>query len=314
MSMQYRTLGRTGLKVSLVGLGTGGPSQLGQSTGRTANESYRVVRAALDLGINILDTSPAYKSSEELLGDALVGVPRDSYILATKFNPGRIAPDAGPEALTQQLEDSLRYLHTDHIEVLQYHGISPEAYRSIIDRFHPAALRAQEAGKVGYIGITETMGSDARHEMLETALQEDLFDTFMVHYGVLNQLAEQRVYPMAQERNVGVFVMGPVRMSLRTPEEAVTRLQYFVEQGWLSIPDPQAADPLGMAQVGSATADVTRVAYRFAAAHPAVSTMLVGTGNPEHLRRNVDDVLSGTLTESELAYLRRTYGNLAWHQ
>ena len=312
--MQYRTLGRTGLKVSLIGLGTGGPSQLGQSTGRTANESYRVVRAALDLGINILDTSPAYKSSEQLLGDALVGVPRDQYILATKFNPGRVDPDAGPEAFTEQLENSLRYLHTDHIEVLQYHGISPEAYRSIIDRFHPAALRAQEQGKIGYIGITETMGTDVQHEMLETALQEDLFDTFMVHYGILNQLAEQKVFPMAQERNVGVFVMGPVRMSLRTPEEAATRLKHFIEQGWLDIPEPQVADPLGMAQVSAATADVTRVAYRFAAAHPAVSTMLVGTGNPDHLRHNVADVLSGTLTEAELAYLRRTYGGLAWHQ
>ena len=312
--MQYRTLGRTGLKVSLIGLGTGGPSQLGQSTGRTANESYRVVRAALDLGINILDTSPAYKSSEQLLGDALVGVPRDQYILATKFNPGRVDPDAGPEAFTEQLENSLRYLHTDHIEVLQYHGISPEAYRSIIDRFHPAALRAQEAGKIGYIGITETMGSDTRHEMLVTALEEDIFDTFMIHYGLLNQLAEARVFPMAQERNVGVFVMGPVRMSLRTPEEAATRLKHFVEQGWLNIPEPQIADPLGMAQVSTGTADVTRVAYRFAAAHPAVSTVLVGTGNPDHLRRNVDDVLSGTLTDAELAYLRRAYGTLAWHQ
>lgn len=69
-----------------------------------------------------------------------------------------------------------------------------------------------------------------------------------------------------------------------------------------------------MAHVGAATADVTRVAYRFAAAHPAVSTMLVGTGNPDHLRRNVEDVLSGTLTEAELTYLRHTYGTLAWHQ
>lgn len=312
--MEYRTLGRTGLEVSLVGLGTGGPSQLGQSTGRTANESYRVVRAALDLGINVLDTSPAYKSSEELLGDALVGVPRDRYILATKFNPGRVASDAGPEALTQQLEDSLRYLHTDYIEVLQYHGVSPEAYRSIIDRFHPAALRAQEQGKIGYIGITETMGTDVRHEMLETALQEDLFDTFMVHYGIFNQLAEQKVFPMAQERNVGVFVMGPVRMSLRTPEEAVARIKHFVAQGWLDIPEPDVADPLGMGQVSTPAADVTRVAYRFAADHPAVSTMLVGTGNPDHLRHNVADVLSGKLTEAELAYLRRTYGTLAWHQ
>lgn len=311
--MRYRKLGRTGLDVSLVGLGTGGPSQLGQATGRAPSESFRVVHAALDLGINIFDTSPAYRESEMLLGQALQGVPRHRYILATKFNPGRIAPDAGPEAFTEQLENSLRYLNTDHIEVLQYHGIAPEQYRTIIDRFHPAALEAQRQGKIGYIGITETMGSDVHHAMLEMALQEDLFDTFMIHYGILNQIAERVVFPMAQERNVGVFVMGPVRMSLRTPEEAVSRINHFIDQGWLDIPRPDLADPLGMGRVSAPTADVTRVAYRFAAAHPAVSTMLVGTGNPDHLRANVDDVLSGELTPEELAYLRETYGSLAWH-
>jgi len=312
--MRYRILGRTGLQVSLVGLGTGGPSQLGQATGRSASESARVVRMALDLGINIFDTSPAYRESEQLLGEALKGVPRDRYILATKFNPGRAGPEAGAEAFTAQLENSLRLLHTDHIEVLQYHGVSPEDYESIIARFHPAALAAREQGKIGHIGITETMGSDVQHKMLERALEDDLFDTFMVHYGLFNQRAEERVFPLARQRNVGVFVMGPVRMSLRTPEEAVARIQHFIAQGWIDIPEPTIADPLGMGRVSEPTADVTRVAYRFAAAHPAVSTVLIGTGNPEHLRRNVEDVLSGDLSEAELAYLRRAFGALAWNQ
>jgi aryl-alcohol dehydrogenase-like predicted oxidoreductase len=69
-----------------------------------------------------------------------------------------------------------------------------------------------------------------------------------------------------------------------------------------------------MGHVSAPTADVTRVAYRFAAAHPAVSTMLVGTGNPDHLRADVEDVLSGSLSGAELDYLRHTYGTLAWHQ
>lgn len=312
--MRYRTLGRTGLTVSIVGLGTGGPSQLGQATGRAPEDSYQVVRTALDLGINIFDTSPAYRESEILLGEALRGVPRDRYILATKFAPQRIPPDAGPEAFMEQLEESLRRLKVDHIEVLQYHGITPERYRSIIERFHPVALRAQEQGKIGFIGITEMMSTDVHHQMLEMALEDDLFDTIMVHYSILNQQAERKVFPMATKRNVGVFVMGPVRMSLRTPEEAVNRINYFIDQGWLDIPKPTTSDPLGMGRVSEPTANVTRIAYRFAVAHPAVSTVLIGTGNPEHLRRNVEDVLSGELTPAELEYLRKTYGNLAWGQ
>ena len=87
MDMQYRRFGRTGLRVSVVGLGSGGPSQLGQKSGVPAAAAIRVVRRALDLGINLLDTSASYGESEAILGRALREVPRDGYVLATKFHP-----------------------------------------------------------------------------------------------------------------------------------------------------------------------------------------------------------------------------------
>jgi aryl-alcohol dehydrogenase-like predicted oxidoreductase len=82
--MQYRTLGRTGLQVSLVSLGTGGPSNFGQRTGLDLQGQKALIREALDLGINFFDTAAAYRDSEKLLGQALQDVPRDKYILATK--------------------------------------------------------------------------------------------------------------------------------------------------------------------------------------------------------------------------------------
>ena len=148
--MLYRTLGRIGLQVSIAGLGTGGPSRLGQNTGRTGVESHQIVRTALDLGINLFDTSPGYGRSEQLLGQALRGIPRDRYVLATKFGPyeGK-AIKADTQALLQQLERSLRLLGVDYVDLLQYHGLIPKVYREVIDRFHSIALRAQEAGKGG---------------------------------------------------------------------------------------------------------------------------------------------------------------------
>ena len=312
--MQYRTLGRTGLSVSIAGLGTGGASQLGQRTGLTAAESHRVVRTALDLGINIFDSSPGYRSSEELLGGGLEGVPRDRYLLATKFQPTQDdAVRQDPEALTQQLETSLQRLHVDAIDVLQYHGVKTEHYREVIDRFHPVALRAQEAGKVRFLGITETVGVDPTHEMLRLAMEDDLFDSLMIKYGILNQGATDTIFPLVRERNVGVFVMAAVRRSLRTPTEAVDRLRSFSEEGLLDIPQPQLDDPLGLGLVSEDVPSLTRAAYQFAAAHADVSTVLVGTGNSEHLRTNVADILAPPLSQEQMAFLRRTYGGLAWN-
>jgi aryl-alcohol dehydrogenase-like predicted oxidoreductase len=310
--MLYRTMGRTGLSVSLAGLGTGGPSQLGQSAGLAEAESHRLVRTALDLGINLFDTSPAYRQSEILLGGGLKGVDPDRYVLATKFPPTRDGKLREPGDLTASVEKSLRRLGVETIDVLQYHGVSLEEYGEVIDRFHGEAQRAQEAGKIRFIGITEAGEQDPEHAMLLRALHDDLFDTFMVKYGILNQSAEAEVLPLAAEQNVGVFVMASVRRSLRTPQEAVSRLNAFIDEGLLAIPRPKAEDPLGLGTLDQPAPGVTRAAYQFAAAHPAVSTLLVGTGNVDHLRTNVADILAPGLSPEQMSFLRETYGRLTW--
>ncbi|MBN1402112.1 MAG: aldo/keto reductase [Anaerolineae bacterium] len=310
--MEYRTLGRTGLSVSVAGLGTGGASQLGQSTGRTEAESHRVVRTALDLGINIFDSSSGYRDSEALLGGALEGVPRDRYILATKFQPGRGAELKEAGSLTEQLDRSLRRMGVDYVDVFQYHGVPRGMYRQTIERFHELALRAQQAGKVRFIGITETVAEDPHHEMLPMALEDDLFDTIMIKYGILNQSGAQVVLPMAQKRQVGVLVMAAVRTSLRNPEEAVACLNGFIDEGRLDLPRPTLADPLGLGRTGDPVPGLRRAAYQFAAAHEAVSTVLIGTGNAEHLKANVADLLAPPMTEAQLAYLHKTYRHLDW--
>ena len=311
--MLYRTLGRTGLSVSLAGLGTGGASRIGQAAGLSVAESHRLVRTALDLGINILDTSPGYADSEELLGGALEGVPRDSYVIATKFQPGWQTLEEDPEALTRSVEKSLKFLRVDAIDVLQYHGVKTHEYRQVVERFHPVLLRAQQAGKVRYTGITATVGGDPENEMLPMALEDDLFDCLMAKYGILNQSAAIRVFSMARERNVGVFVMAAVRKSLRNPEEAVGQIGSFIDEGLISIARPRIDDPLGLANVESPLPSLTRAAYQFAAEPEAVSTVLIGTGNVDHLRSNVADIVGSRLSDAQFDYLRQTYGQLTWN-
>src|SRR4030088_1368782 len=103
--MQYRTLGRTGLNVSLLGLGSGGASRLGQRYNLSTSETARLVKRALDAGVNLIDPAPSYSESETLLGEALSGVPRAQYVLCTKFQPNQGGALLMPSDLRTSLEN-----------------------------------------------------------------------------------------------------------------------------------------------------------------------------------------------------------------
>ena len=297
--MQYRRLGRTGLEVSLVGLGTGGPSRLGQGSGVPEAEAVRVVHRALDLGINLIDTSAGYGDSEVILGRALREIDRRRYIIATKFRPAEEAGGEGQPAaaLEESLHRSLRRLGVDCIDLFQFHGIMPGQYDLVVDRCLGEAQRWQRQGKVRFLGITERYSGDGAHRMLERALADDHFDSIMVGYNLLAPGAEYEILPAARKRDVGVLVMFAVRRALSDPvrlEKAVAGLK---ERGLLdpgAVPDRRPLDWLLRPGVES----VIAAAYKFTAAHPAVSSVLTGTANRSHLEANTEAIL-GTPLEAE---------------
>jgi aryl-alcohol dehydrogenase-like predicted oxidoreductase len=179
--MEYRRLGRTGLRVSVVGLGTGGPSQFGQRRGAAPAAAHRLVQRALDHGINFFDTAQAYRASEAWLGSALAGVPRDRYILATKYDyRGAAGRVLSPGELRTTIDRRLVELGTDRIDLLQIHGLLPDRYDEVIEQHLPELQRAQAAGKLRFIGVSEKFSSDWDHAMLRRALADRHFDTVMV--------------------------------------------------------------------------------------------------------------------------------------
>ena len=307
--MDYRTLGRTGLQVSVMGLGTGGPSNFGQSTGVPEAEIKRLVRRALDLGVNFFDTSEAYKESESILGRALEGVPRDQYILATKFHATRDDWMATPEDLIASTDRSLERLGVDSVEIMQFHGVAPEDYRRTIDGLMPTVLRLQEQGKFQFVGITETYARDPRHEMFTVALEEDLFDTAMVGYNLLSPTPEQAILPACQEKNVGVICMVPVRRSLSRPELLEERIADAKARGLIAKDALSDKDPLGWLVKGDVE-DLPAAGYKYAAAHPAIGTVLTGTANVDHLEANVKAILGPPLPDEDMARLRSVFGDV----
>ncbi|MGN6675846.1 MAG: aldo/keto reductase [Thermomicrobiales bacterium] len=298
-----------------MGLGSGGPSQLGQSTGVPEADAHRIVRRALDLGINLIDTAADYKESEAILGRALAGVPRDAYILCTKFRPDRPQKDAPAgvvalkteQDLVDSLERSLRRLNTDHVDLLQLHGVPAAGYTAIRDRFVPVIKQLQAQGKVRFFGLTDSFALQDDYAMLRQALADDLYDTLMTGYNLLTPGPERDVLPAAQRQDVGILVMCAVRRKIGRPDQLAALVADLKAQGALApdaLPDD---DPLGWLVHDDVTS-VTAAAYRFAAGHPGVSCVLTGTANPHHLEDNVRAILGGPLPTADRRRLIATFG------
>src|SRR5688500_8416637 len=177
-SREYRRIERTGLSVSEIGLGSGGPSQFGKASGVVEGEAKRMMRREMWLRINLIDTAAESRSREAILGRALKGVPRDSYVLCTKFTPVDKRGSGGLKdegALAESLERSLQRLGTDYVDVFHLHGVAPKDYAGARDRFGPGAKQLQEQGKFRFLGLTETFAEDDHHETLTAALVDDIW-------------------------------------------------------------------------------------------------------------------------------------------
>jgi len=130
--MKQVKLGKTGLEVGVAGLGSGGSSRLGQGYGFSKVDSIKVIRAALDMGINFFDTAAVYKT-EEIVGEGLLGQ-RDEVVISTKvqvIKPGSSAfgdDMAPPKQIREGLESSLKKLQTDYIDIFHLHGVMPNQY------------------------------------------------------------------------------------------------------------------------------------------------------------------------------------------
>jgi L-galactose dehydrogenase len=293
--MQYRRLGRTGLEVSVLGLGSGGASRLGQRYRLAADQIAALVRHALAAGVTMIDTAPSYGQSEALLGQALGDVPRAGYVLCTKFRPttpGGELRQAGE--LPASLRASLAALRTGYVDVFYLHGVAPAAYRAVRERFLPELEAARASGLVRHLGITEQYAVDHRHETLIRAVDDGGFDVIMVGLNLLSPAAAVSVLPRATARGLGIVVMCAVR-SILTDRAAVQAIvQDWQDEGLLvegSVPPEAPLDWLLDEQTGS----ITDAAYKFAAAQPGVSSVLTGTGNVAHLDANVHAILGPPL-------------------
>ena len=306
--MQTVRLGRTNAEVSVAGLGCGGHSRLGMARGADVDQAAGIVRRALELGVTFIDTAAAY-GTEEAVGEAIAGR-RGEVFLSTKAAPYRGGAPVSAEALTQSLEGSLRRLGTDHVDVFHLHGVQPEQYDHCAGVLVPELKRAQAAGKIRFLGITEHFSSDPGHAMLPRALADDCFDVVMVGFNLVNPSARDRVFPLTLARDVGALIMFAVRRQLSDPAALREAVAGLVARGEVDGGDVDAEDPLGFLRDEAGVGGVVEAAYRFCRHEAGADVVLTGTGDVAHLEANVAAIQKGPLPEGVVGRLRRIFGRV----
>ncbi len=273
--MEYRVLGKTGLKLPILSFGA---SSLGQEfRSVTVDEALRSVRVALDCGLNLIDTSPFYGRgmSEVLLGVALRGVPRESYLLCTKLGRYDLAHfDFSARRVAESIDVSLHRLGTDHLDIVLCHDIEFVKMQQIVDETLPALRQAQKAGKVRFMGF-----SGYPQKIFRFICDQANVDCALSYnqYTLQNTRFADETVPYLKAKGVGVMNAGPFSARLLTNAPL---------PAWLKEPENVKAAAREAAQLCARRgSDIAKLALQFSCAHPDIATTVAGSANPENIRR-----------------------------
>jgi len=294
--MKYRTLGRTGIKVSPYALGA---MMFGAIGNPDHDESIRIIHKALDAGINFVDTADAYSrgESEEIVGKALKGR-RDNVVLATKAHlPMGDDPNQQGNSrrwITRALEDSLRRLQTDHVDLFQIHRPAPD---TDVEETLSALTDLMRAGKIRAFGSSTFPASDIV-EAQWVAERRGLgrFRTEQPTYSILTRSIEREVLPVCERYGMGTLVWSPLAGGLLTgryrkgQQPDTHRAGY----GFKHMSDERRLDVVEqlIPLAEKAGLPLTHLAMAFVISHPGVTSAIIGPRTMEHL----DDILAGAET------------------
>ena len=277
------------------------------------NDQKRLIGRALELGINMIDSSSNYSNSEDLLGKCLSDIPRNTYHICTKW-PARDQSGAtitNSYKLTEAIDNSLKKLNLDFIDVMMLHGVLPNEYDSIVENLAESLIKAKESGKIGSIGLSTRFSVDPSQQGALEALQKhpNLWEVLMIKYGILNQHAANHILTLADRHDVGVMNMAAVRIKLPNPVLLEALIRGWKKSGLIprdALPDKNPLDWLIQGDVKS----VIEAGYRFAAEPPGIATVLTGTSSMEHLTANARCLENPKLTIAHSARLKALFGSI----
>lgn len=276
--MEYRALGNTGLKVSALSFGASSLGAVFHAIDE--NDAIRTVHFSVERGINFIDVSPFYglTKAEALLGKALKGLPREKYILATKV--GRYGQEAkdfdfSAERVTRSVDESLKRMGVEHIDVIQCHDIEFGSLDQIVNETVPALRKLQQSGKVRFVGVTGLPLNALRYVVERTPV--DVILSYC-HYE-LNDTALLDLVPLLKSKGVGVISASPLGMGLLSTRGT---------PDWHPAPaDVKQLCARAAAHCQTKGASIEKLAVQYAVAEPSIATTLVGTADSKNMEKNI---------------------------
>src|SRR6188474_2916761 len=272
--METRRLGRTDLRVPILSFGA---SSLGaEFRSVSLDEVLASVRVALECGLNLIDTSPFYGRgmSEVLLGVALKGVPRESYMLCTKLGRYDLAHfDFSAKRVAESVDVSLHRLGTDHLDIVLCHDIEFVPMQQIVDETLPALRKIQQAGKVRYVGF-----SGYPMKIFPYILEQTTVDCVLSYnqYTLQNTRFADEMVPYLKAKGIGAMNAGPFSARLLTNAPL---------PAWLKEPEEvKAAARQAAAHCASKGVDIAKLALQFSIANEDIATTIAGSANPNNIR------------------------------
>src|SRR5205809_351396 len=273
--MQTRVLGKTGLRLPILSFGA---SSLGQEFRKVKlDEALESVRAALECGLNFIDTSPFYGRgmSEVLLGIALKDVPRDSYLLCTKLGRYDLAHfDFSARRVAESVDVSLHRLGTDHLDILLCHDIEFVEMQQIVDETLPALRRVQRQGKARFIGF-----SGYPQKVFRFVCDQTDVDCVLSYnqYTLQNTRLADETIPYLKAKGIGILNAGPFSARLLTNAPL---------PAWLKEPEiVKAAARKAAEHCAKKGVDIAKLALQFSCANSDITTTIAGSANPDNIRR-----------------------------
>jgi aryl-alcohol dehydrogenase-like predicted oxidoreductase len=198
----------------------------------------------------------------------------------------------------------------DYVDVFQLHAVPPAAYDHVRNEIAPALLLERQRGKFRFLGITETAPNDPEQLMLNRAMRDPAWDTAMVAFHLMDQVARRQVFPLTLANRVGTLMMFAVRSIFARPAQLATTMKELAADGLIPAWLAESDDPLGFLVHDGGASSLTDAAYRYVRHEPGVDVVLFGTGDADHLRSNVGSILKPPLPDADQAKLAELFSHL----
>jgi aryl-alcohol dehydrogenase-like predicted oxidoreductase len=290
--MEKRKFGKTDMEFSVLGFGG---AEIGWS-GETTETVETLLNSALDAGLNVIDTAAAYKTSEQLIGNA-VGKRRKDFYLLTKCGAldAFTREDWSKKGILETIQQSLRNLKTDYLDIAQLHSCSSE----ILNRGEAieGLLRAQEKGYTRFIGYSGD-NEDAR-----TAIETDVFDSLQTSVSIADQTPIDGNIPLAAGKGLGIIAKRPIANAVWRNKELPP--DSYHHEYWNRI------QKLKFDFLNKSLEEATANALRFTLSIPGIDTMIVGTTKPNRWQENARFVSEGNLSNEEFEAIRDRWREVA---